>query len=132
MKKNRVMNTGQDLINFINSNNWLKSMPIKYTFMELLRLNIIKPSEIIDAHTQVLNDKCDRYKCHYEDSCVSAMQLFNGNFKGDNYESAKKRFLYNTSFSECFPNLIGTELTSEDREEWRKFFKITYGFDPED
>lgn len=132
MKKNRVMNTGQDLINFINSNNWLKNMPIKYTFMELLRLNIIKPSEIIDAHTQVLNDKCDRYKCHYEDSCVSAMQLFNGNFKGDNYESAKKRFLYNTSFSECFPNLIGTELTSEDREEWRNFFKITYGFDPED
>lgn len=132
MKKNRVMNTGQDLINFINSNDWLKNIPIKYTFMELLRQNIIKPSEIIDAHIQILNDKCDRYRCHYEDSCVSAMQLFNDNFKGDNYESAKKRFLYNTSFSKCFPNLIGTELTSEDREEWRKFFKITYGFDPED
>lgn len=56
------MNTGQDLIDFINSNDWLKNVPIKYTFMELLRRNIIKPSEIIDAHTQVLNDKCDRYK----------------------------------------------------------------------
>ena len=44
---------------------------------------------------------------------------------------AKKRFLYNTSFSECFPNLIGTELTPEERTEWREFFKITYGFDPE-
>ena len=27
--------------------------------------------------------------------------------------------------------LIGTELTSEERSEWRKFFKTTYGFDPE-
>ena len=125
------MISGQDLLNFINNNVWLKNMPIEHTFIELLKQNIIKPSEIIDAYTQVLNDKCDRYRCHYEDSCVSAMQLFNGNFKGENYESAKKRFLYNTSFSECFPNMIGTELTPEERAEWRKFFKITYGFDPE-
>ena len=60
------------------------------------------------------------------------MQLFNGNFKGNDYKSAKKRFLYNTSFSECFPNMIGTELTSEDRINWRKFFKTIYGFDPEE
>lgn len=85
------MNTGQDLIDFINSNNWLKNLPIEYTFMELLRRNIIKPSEIIDAYTQVLNDKCDRYKCHYEDSCVSAIQLFNGNFKGDDYENVDSK-----------------------------------------
>ena len=126
------MNTGQDLIDFINNNNWLKQLPVKWTFIELLRKNIIKPSEIIDAHTQILNDKCNRYKCHYEDSCISAMQLFNGNFKGNDYKSAKKRFLYNTSFSECFPNMIGTELTSEDRSKWRKFFKTIYGFDPEE
>lgn len=126
------MTSGQDLLNFINNNDWLKNLPIEYTFVELLKRNIIKPSEIIDAYTQVLNDKCNKYKCHYEDSCVSAMQLFNDNFKGDNYDSAKKRFLYNTSFSECFPNMIGNELTSDEREEWRKFFKITYGFDPEE
>lgn len=126
------MNTGQYLIDFINNNNWLKRLPIERTFIELLKRNIIKPSEIIDAHTRVLNDKCDRYKCHYEDSCVSAMQLFNGNFKGNDYEYAKKRFLYNTSFSECFPNIIGTELTPEERIEFREFFKNTYGFDPEE
>lgn len=126
------MNTGQDLIDFINNNNWLKILPIEQTFIELLKRDIIKPSEIIDAHTRVLNDKCDRYKCHYEDSCVSAMQLFNGNFKGNDYEYAKKRFLYNTSFSECFPNMIGTELTSEERIEFREFFKNAYGFDPEE
>lgn len=126
------MNTGQDLIDFINNNNWLKILPIERTFIELLNRDIIKPSEIIDAHTRVLNDKCDRYKCHYEDSCVSAMQLFNGNFKGNDYEYAKKRFLYNTSFSECFPNMIGTELTSEERIEFREFFKNTYGFDTEE
>lgn len=125
------MNTGQDLIDFINNNNLLKHLPIERTFIELLKRNIIKPSEIIDAYTQVLNDKCYRYKCHYEDSCVSAIQLFNGNFKDNDYESAKKRFLYNTSFSKCFPNIIGTELTLEERAEWRKFFKTTYGFDPE-
>lgn len=127
------MNTGQDLINFINSNGGLKELPIEYTFVELLKQNIIKPSEIIDAYTRVLNDKCNRYRCHYEDSCVSALQLFvfNDNFKGNDYESAKKRFLYNTSFSESFPNMIGTELTAEERAEWRKNFKTTYGFDPE-
>lgn len=92
------MNTGQDLIDFISNNNWLKILPIEQTFIELLKRDIIKPSEIIDAHTQVLNNECDRYKCHYEDSCVSAMQLFNGNFKGNDYEYAKKGFLYNTSF----------------------------------
>jgi hypothetical protein len=127
------MNNGQDLINFINSNGGLKELPIKYTFVELLKQNIIKPSEIIDAYTQVLNDKCHKYRSHYEDSCVSALQLFvfNDNFKGDNYESAKKRFLYNASFSESFPNMTGTELTSEERTEWRKNFKLIYGFDPE-
>ena len=126
------MDTGQDLIDFINNNNWLKILPIERTFIELLNRNIIKPSEIIDAHTRVLNDKCDRYKCHYEDSCVSAIQLFNGNFKGNDYGYTKKRFLYNTSFSECFPNMIGTELTSEERIEFRELFKNTYGFDPEE
>lgn len=126
------MNTGQDLIDFISNNNWLKILPIEQTFIELLKRDIIKPSEIIDAHTRVLNGKCDRYKCHYEDSCVSAMQLFNGNFKGNDYEYAKKRFLYNTSFYKCLPNMIGTELTSEERIEFREFFKNTYGFDPEE
>lgn len=43
----------------------------------------------------------------------------------------KKRFLYNTSLSECFPNMIGVKLTPEERIEWREFFKTTYGFDPE-
>lgn len=47
-------------------------------------------------------------------------------------EYAKKRFLYNTSFSKCFQNIIGTELTSEERIEFREFFKNTYGFDPEE
>lgn len=122
---------GQDLIHFINRNEWLKFVPIKHTIMELLKRNIINPSEIIDAHTQVLNEKCDRYRSHYEDSCVSALQLFGGNYKGKDYESAKKRFLYNTSFSECFPALIGNELTEEDREKWREFFKMTYNIDPE-
>lgn len=122
---------GQDLVDFINRNEWLKLVPIKHTIMELLKRNAINPSEIIDAHTQILNEKCDRYRSHYEDSCVSALQLFSGNFKGKDYESAKKRFLYNTSFSECFPSLIGNELTAEDREKWREFFKTTYGIDPE-
>lgn len=122
---------GKDLIHFINRNEWLKFVPIKHTIMELLKRNIINPSEIIDAHTQVLSEKCDRYKSHYEDCCVSALQLFSGNFKGKDYEFAKKRFLYNTSFSECFPGLIGNELTPEDREKWREFFKTTYGIDPE-
>lgn len=121
---------GQALVDFINRNEWLKFVPIKHTIMELLKRNIINPSEIIDAHTQVLNEKCDRYRSHYEDSCISALQLFGGNYKGEDYESAKKRFLYNASFSECFPGLIGNGLTTEERKKWREFFKTTYGIDP--
>lgn len=125
------MENGQDLINFINNNIHLKHLPIKYTIIELLRKSLINPSEIIDAHTKLLNDKCHIYRCHYEDSCVSALQLFNGNFKGKDLEDAKKRFLFNTSFSETFPNMIGGELTEEDRKYWRDFFELTYGFNPE-
>ena len=47
------MNTGQYLIDFINDNNWLKQLPIEWTFIELLKMNIIKPSSMIDAHTRV-------------------------------------------------------------------------------
>ena len=35
------------------------------------------------------------------------------------------------SFSECFPNMIGRELTPEERTEYRESFKNIYGFDPE-
>lgn len=28
--------------------------------------------------------------------------------------------------------MIGTELTLEERTEWREFFKNTYGFNPEE
>lgn len=122
---------GEDLISFINSHEWLKFLPIDYTILELLKKEIIKPSTIIDAYSKMMNEKCHRYRSHFEDSCVSALQLFNGHFKGENYEEAKKRFLYNTSFSECFPGLIGTELTEEDRKKCKKFFEVTYGFDPE-
>ena len=72
----------------------------------------------------ILNVDKDRYKytLNIKGYCLE--------FKDqDNYELVSNKF--DTSFSECFPNMIGTELTPEERTELRDFFKTTYGFDPE-
>jgi hypothetical protein len=68
---------------------------------------------------------------HFEDSCVSAAQLFELNLKGDDYENAKKRFLYNTSFSKRMPDMSINKLTDDERKHWSEFFESTYGFSPE-
>ena len=123
--------SGKELIDFIKTNN-LEIKSIHTIMVELLKKKIINPSNIIDAYTAYVEDKCFKLKSHYEDSCVSAMQLIdNPAFTGEHYENAKKRFLYNTSFSKNFPGVIGYNLTEEDRQYWSDFFERTYGFKPE-
>lgn len=125
--------TGEDLIKVIKDNDRLRYGDVKETIKALLKARLINPSTLIDAQMEILEDEKYRLRCHFEDSVVSTIQLFGGNFKGENYEKAKKRLFYNTSFSKSFPNMSPSEpLTDEDRKEWSDFFDLIYGFRPEE
>lgn len=125
--------TGEDLIKVIKDNDRLRYGDVKETIKALLKARLINPSTLIDAQVEGLEDEKYKLRCHFEDSVVSTIQLFGGNFKGENYEKAKKRLFYNTSFSKSFPNMSSSEpLTDEDRKEWSDFFDLIYGFRPEE
>ena len=125
--------TGEDLIKVIQDNDRLRYGDVKETIKELLKARLINPSTLIDAQVEILEDEKYKLRCHFEDSVVSTIQLFGGNFKGENYEKAKKRLFYNTSFSQCFPNMSTSEpLTDDDKKYWSDFFENIYGFRPEE
>lgn len=126
--------TGEDLIKVIQDNDRLRYGDVKETIKALLKARLINPSTLIDAQVEILENEKYKLRCHFEDSVVSTIQLFGGNFKGENYENAKKRLFYNTSFSKQFPNMTTTyePLTDEDKKEWSDFFDLIYGFRPEE
>lgn len=110
--------TGEELIRFIENYPQFKAVPIKYLFIELLKKDLIIPSDIIDAYSKVMQDKLTIARSHYEDACVSAIQMNSGNFNEE--EDKKKimnRFLYNASFSKSFPNISGADMTDEEKKE---------------
>ena len=124
---------GEDLIKVIKDNDRLRYGDVKETIKSLLKARLINPSTLIDAQVEILEDEKYKLRCHFEDSVVSTIQLFGGMFKDKDYEKAKKRLFYNTSFSKQFPNMSMPEpLTDEDRKEWSDFFDLIYGFRPEE
>ena len=124
---------GQELIDIISKNPNLLYGNIRETFKYLLKRQLINPSALIDAQVEQLNEDYYKMRCHFEDSVVSTIQLFGGNYKGEQYENAKKRLFYNTSFSKQFPNMSTPEpLTEEDKKKWSDFFENIYGFRPEE
>lgn len=126
--------TGEDLIRVISADDRLRYSDVKETIKALLKARLINPSSLIDAQVAILEDEKYKLRCHFEDSVVSTIQLFGGNFKDEEYEKAKKRLFYNTSFSKQLPNMTTTyePLTDEDKKEWSDFFELIYGFRPED
>lgn len=124
--------TGQELIEIINKKPELLYGDVKDTIKMLLSKQLINPLALIDAHVEMLTDEQYKVRCHYEDACVSSIQLFNGLWEGDMYEEAKNRFLYNTSFSKCFPNMNNNNLSESEKKYWSDFFDRTYGFRPEE
>ena len=124
--------TGQELIEIINKDARLLYGDVKDTIKMLLSKQLINPSALIDAQVEMLTDEQYKVRCHYEDACISSIQLFNGLWKGEMYEEAKNRFLYNTSFSKCFPNMNNNDLTDEQKKYWSDFFQRTYGFRPDE
>ena len=123
---------GQELIEIINKDARLLYGDIKETIKMLLDKQLISPSALIDAQVEMLVDEQYKVRCHYEDACISSVQLFNGLWKDEKYDEAKNRFLYNTSFSKCFPNMNNNNLTEEQKKYWSDFFQRTYGFRPEE
>lgn len=125
--------TGEDLIRFMENRPQLQILPIKFLFIELLRKNWIIPSEIIDAYSQVMQDKLIVAQAHYEDACATALQMESGNFtEEEDNKKMMNRFFYNMSFSKMFPNLIGNDMTEEEKKKWSDFWLTTYGFRPEE
>jgi len=124
---------GIDLMNIIKNNSYLQYSDVKETIKKLLKENLINPSTLIDAQIEMLEEEKYRLRCHFEDSVVTTIQLFNGKFKGKDYENVKKRLFYNTSFSKKFPNMSSPEpLSDEDKKYWSDFFDTIYGFRPEE
>lgn len=124
---------GQELISIIKGNNSLLYGDIRNTFKYLLEKRLINPSALIDAQVELLEQEKYKLRCHFEDSVVSTIQLFGGNYKGLDYEMAKRRLFYNTSFSKQFPNMSTPEpLSDEDKKYWSDFFDNIYGFRPEE
>ncbi len=108
--------TGESLVNFIENNPYFKEIPIHYLFVELLKRKLIQPSDIINAYSDLIQHSLMVSNSHYEDACVTAIQMESGNFKGDAQKDVLNRFLYNTSFSKTFPNLIGNTLSEEEKK----------------
>lgn len=123
--------TGESLVKFIEENPYFKLLPIHYLLIELLKKKIIQPSSIIDAYSDLLNHKLMVAESHYEDACVTAIQLESGNFRGDKEKDVLDRFYYNASFSRYFPEICGRNLTDEEKKKWSDFWETTYGFNPE-
>ena len=124
---------GQELIDIISKNPALLYCDIRETFKYLLKRQLINPSALIDAQVEQMADEQYKLRCHFEDAVVSTIQLFGGNYKGEQYEDAKKRLFYNTSFSKQFPNMSTPEpLSDEDKKYWSDFFENIYGFRPEE
>lgn len=125
--------TGEELIKFVENSPQFQKLPIKFLFIELLRKNWIIPSEIIDAYSQVMQDKLIVAQSHYEDACATALQMKSGNFnKEEDKKKMMNRFFYNVSFSKNFPNLIWNDITEEEKAKWSDFWLTTYGFRPEE
>lgn len=124
---------GIELIDIIQNSTYLQHSDIKETIKFLLKEKLINPSALIDAQVGLLEEEKYRLRCHFEDSVVSTIQLFGGHYKGEQYEDAKKRLFYNTSFSKQFPNMVSPEsLSDEDKKYWSDFFNTIYGFRPEE
>ena len=124
---------GQELIDIISKNSALLYCDIRETFKYLLKRQLINPSALIDAQVEQMAEEQYKLRCHFEDAVVSTVQLFGGNYKGEQYEDAKKRLFYNTSFSKQFPNMSTPEpLSDEDKKYWSDFFESIYGFRPEE
>lgn len=125
--------TGEELIRFVKNYPQFQKLPIKYLFIELLKKNLIIPSEIIDAYSHVMQDKLTVAQSHYEDACATALQMNSGNFnKEEDKKKIMNRFLYNASFSKTFPNFLAKDMNEEEKKKWSDFWLITYGFRPEE
>lgn len=123
--------TGESLVKFIEDNPQFKILPINYLLIELLKRNLIRPSEIIDAYSDLMQHKLNVAEAHYDDACITAIQMESNNSQKEDKKNMLSRFFYNASFSKRLPNMCGRNLTEEERKKWSDFWALNYGFRPE-
>lgn len=124
--------TGESLAKFIKDNPQFKMLPINNLLVELLKRNLIQPSAIMDAYSDLMQRKLNVAEAHYADACITATQMQSKNLKKEDKKNMLDRFFYNVSFSKRFPNTCGNNLTEEERKKWSDFWELIYGFRPEE
>lgn len=119
---------GEDLYKILENNSFLLYNDIEYTIAYLLKEQLINPSTLIDAQVHNLEKEKNRYKCHFieADTCNYLMMEGDKNQK----KWCKKRAKYNGQFNSSFPH--NHDLTEDEIKEAREFFKMMYGFNPEE
>ena len=118
---------GEELKRILENDSFLLCNDIKYTIAYLLKKRLINPSTLIDAQVDILENEKDRYKCHFIEADTCNILIREGNKKQKSW--ANKRAKYNSQFNPSFSN--SCDLTDDEIEKVREFFKSLYGFNPE-
>ena len=121
---------GEDLRRILEMNSFLLCNDIKYTIEYLLKKRLINPSTLIDAQVDILENEKDKYKCHFIEADTCNDLFMNGN--KEQKEFAKKRAMYNSKFNTTYAWNYKDKLTEEELKEKREYFKLMYGFNPEE
>lgn len=121
---------GEDLYRILEKDSFLLCNDIKYTIAYLLKRRLINPSTLIDTQVDILENEKDKYQCHFIEADTCNYLMMDGN--KEQKEFAKKRAMYNSKFNTTYVWNYKDKLTEEELKERREYFKLMYGFNPEE
>ena len=120
---------GEDLKRILENNPILLMANIKHTIAYLLKKRLINPSTLIDEQFNIINEKKDKYKCHFIEADTCNYLLMEGN--KEQKEHAEKRAKYNSKFNTTYVWTYKDKLSEEELKERQIYFEMMYGFNPE-
>lgn len=121
---------GEDLKRILEDNPFLLINDIKYTIAYLLKRRLINPSTLIDEQVDILNDEKDKYKSHFIEADTCNYLIMEGN--KEQKEFGRKRAMYNSKFNTVYKWTYKDKLSEEEIKERQEYFKLMYGFNPEE
>lgn len=123
---------GEDLIRFIQSKPSLLIGDVRYTIRALIEGKRINPSVLIDESYAVKDEESRRYRLHWQEANVAANILMTGDEKQQ--EFGRMRLMYNSLSDTTIPykGIYANKISTEEKEECRRFFEMMYGFNAEE
>lgn len=122
--------TGEELKKILEDKSYLQALDIKFTIAYLLKKRLINPSTLIDEYTNILDNEKYKYKSHFIEADTCNFLLLNGDKNQKVF--AKKRSMYNSKFNKTYQWTYKDKLSAEELKEAKDYFKLMYGFDPEE